>query len=433
LRLESKLKFAAYLFQVTMALSKVAIGCGTAAGVALLLQRLLREDESKAIDSEAAFPTAQLVAAMRAKDAQSASPQIGSNIGGGPDRAAEALAGDLGFEFLNDMGGDHSSLAMRTMFFDDQWMKALDAGCKQFVILAAGLDARAWRLPRLDKSVKVFEVDVPRAMAYKSQKLEEIGLECDCTRIVVEADLSNPDWKQKLVSAGFDPQEKSFFLIEGLLMYLPKEAPRELFHAASSLMQPESTITGDTFVNCLGMYRGMSQPILSKYGVKWTFEFPSNEALIAELADASLKDASVQNLNLGAICTADEVDEVRSDADRIAHRLSAARSWPPQAIEWIRVKLAKENGAEDVIREIVEDRMGFNGLKDKTAEHKAAVCELLFADGCAAKFSAAMNDLPAAPPKSILTKVYDTMRMMYMMYKMTRGTSGYSLYVARKA
>jgi len=83
--------------------------------------------------------------------------------------------------------------------------------------------------------------------------------------------------------------------------------------------------------------------------------------------------------------------------------------------------------------------MGANGLKDKTAEHKAAVCELLFADGCAAKLSAAVNELPEPAPKSMLTKVNDTvhhMKYMYMMYKLNRrGTpaSSYSMYVAQKA
>jgi methyltransferase (TIGR00027 family) len=423
-----------------MALSNSCIGCGAAAGVALLLQRFFGEDESKAIDSEAAFPTAQLVAAMRAKDAQTASPQIGSNIGGGPDRAAEALAGDLGFEFLKDMGGDHNSLAMRTMFFDEEWMKALDAGCKQFVILASGLDARAWRLPRLDKSVKIFEVDIPRAMAYKAQKIAEIGLECECTRIVVEADLSNPNWKQKLVSAGFDPTEESFFLIEGLLMYLPQEAPHQLLQAVSSLMQPGSTITGDTFINILGVMRSMSNRTLSKYGTKWTFEFSSDEALIAELADASFRDARVQNLMGGTVVNsrtsaeAEKRDDVHSDADKMARLLAGAASWPPISIEWCRARLTKENGAEELIREMVGDKIGFHGLKDKTAEHKAAVCDLLFADGCAAKLTTALNDVPVIH-RSMMTKVYDTMLMMYMMYKAKkqRGASGYSLYVARKA
>jgi methyltransferase (TIGR00027 family) len=197
-----------------MALSNVALGCGAATGIALLSQRLLQNPKENAlsIDSEAAFPTAQLVAALRAKDAQSASPLIGSNIGGSPDLAAEALAGDIGLQFAKELGDDPSAMAKRTMFFDEQWMKAFDDGCKQFVILAAGLDARAWRLPRLDKTVKVFEVDVHRAMAYKSEKVTEIGLECHCSRIVVEADLSNADWKEKLLAAGFDPSEKSFFL-----------------------------------------------------------------------------------------------------------------------------------------------------------------------------------------------------------------------------
>jgi len=203
-------------------------------------------------------------------------------------------------------------------------------------------------------------------------------------------------------------------------------------------MRPGSIMAGDTLINGLGIMRVMSaEPILAKYGTKWTFDFASDEALIAQLADVSLRDARVQSLHaMGAHAPreADEHDEVCSDADKMAQFLSAVASWPPQAIEWIRPRLVEENGAENIVREMVEDKMGFHGLKEKTAKHKAAVCKLLFADGRAAELSVAVNELPAAAPKSMMTKVYDTLLMMYMMYKMKRGvTISYSLYVAKKA
>jgi methyltransferase (TIGR00027 family) len=128
-------------------------------------------------------------------------------------------------------------------------MKALDAGCQQFVILAAGLDARAWRLPRLDKSITVFEVDCAKAHAYKAETLASLTPPpLACTRFEVEADLSQPSWSAKLTEAGFDPSKPSFFLIEGLLMYLPPEAPHRLLATVSSLMCAGSTVAGDTFV-----------------------------------------------------------------------------------------------------------------------------------------------------------------------------------------
>jgi methyltransferase (TIGR00027 family) len=232
-------------------------------------------------DCQAAFPTAQWVAAYRAMDAKSASPRIGTNIGAGPDVAAEKLAGELGFAFAEEVGNNPDGLVHRTMFFDNKIMKMLDAGCKQLVILAAGLDARAWRLPRLDKSIRIFEVDVPRAMAYKAEKVAELGLELSCTRTVVEADLSEATWTHDLVAAGFQPHQTSFFLIEGLLMYLPPCAPEALFRSVSSLMSPGSKIAGDTFVNFLTFMP--SNSVLEKYGTKWTFEFGSKDLAYLEL------------------------------------------------------------------------------------------------------------------------------------------------------
>ena len=102
---------------------------------------------------------------MRAVDAASASPKIGSNIGAGPDVLAATLAGDPGMEILDASvaalkstrrAASHA-VANRLMAFGARWVAAFDGGCRQFVILAAGLDARAWRMPRPDASAQVFE------------------------------------------------------------------------------------------------------------------------------------------------------------------------------------------------------------------------------------------------------------------------------------
>merc|ERR1712070_68317 len=160
--------------------------------------------------------------------------------------------------------------------------------------------------------------------------------------------------------------------------------------------------------------------------------FASEHALIAQLADASLRQASVHDLSAPALWHLDKVDAVRSDADKMAQVLSGVAAWPACVVESIRASLAKENGAEGIIHEFVQDHMGFHGLKDKSAQHKEAVFLLLLADGCADKLRADVTELPAAAPKSRLSKIYDTMCFAHMIYKMKRGGAGYSLYVARK-
>jgi len=411
-------------------------GVGCAAALGMMRHRsITRTAEQKSVkDCEAAFPTAQMVAALRAMDAKSSSPLIGSNIGAGPDVFAEALAGELGFTFAKDLGGNHDTMVRRTMYYDEKIMNMVDAGCKQLVILAAGLDARAWRLPRLDKSVKVFEVDIPRAIAYKAQKLAALQLDTSCSRIAVEADLSDAGWTSKLIAAGFQPDQTSFFLIEGLLMYLPPGAPQALHQSASSLMNSGSMIAGDTFVDCLRFMP--PNPVLEKYGTKWTFDVASKEELVRMLSDVSLKDAEVHSAtDWGQQPPQNGIGKAQADAQKLAKVLDTLPSWPAAAIDWVRGQVAQKNGAEKVVREIVEDRMGFHGLKESSAEHKCRVCELLLQDGCAAKLESMVHELPAGQERSTFRKVYDFVAMMYAMMQAKKrggGGSGYVLYAASK-
>ena len=240
-------------------------GCLVAA-VSLLLAYLLHTctrgataaDPEAAPHPEAAFPTAQWAAAMRACDARSAAPQIGTNVGGGPDLAAQHLAGETGALMLDAIASPLGlrpedtifGLVERTRWLDARWMAALDGGVRQFVILGAGLDARAWRLPRLSESVRVFELDVPAAIAYKKAAVARLALPCRCTRTAVAADLSEAaSWPVALLESGFDPAAPSLFLLEGLLQYLPPHAPHTLLRAVAGLMAPGSAAVGDCCLN----------------------------------------------------------------------------------------------------------------------------------------------------------------------------------------
>jgi O-methyltransferase involved in polyketide biosynthesis len=144
-------------------------------GVAWASYQLYQRQALSVADHEAAFPTAQWVAAMRAHDARAEKPRIGANIGGTPDTLAEGLAGPEGAALLQRYAektrtterAASQGVVERTVRLDAMWMEALQGGCRQFVILAAGLDARAWRLPHLDASSTVYEVDVQRAHAFK--------------------------------------------------------------------------------------------------------------------------------------------------------------------------------------------------------------------------------------------------------------------------
>ena len=128
-------------------------------------------------------------------------------------------------------------MACRTAFFDGFFLDATRAGIRQAVILAAGLDARAWRLPWPD-GVTVDELDQPKVLDFKASTLREHGAEPACHRVAVPVDLRQ-DWPAALRQAGFDATAPSVWSAEGLTPYLPAAASDLLFERVHEL-----TVTG---------------------------------------------------------------------------------------------------------------------------------------------------------------------------------------------
>ena len=107
---------------------------------------------------------------------------------------------------------------VRTRFFDDHLLDACAAGCRQVVLLAVGLDSRAFRLDWPER-VRLFELDLPEVLAFKEAVLAQHGVVARCERHVVAADLRE-DWAAALARAGFDAARPTAWLAEGLLIYL---------------------------------------------------------------------------------------------------------------------------------------------------------------------------------------------------------------------
>jgi methyltransferase (TIGR00027 family) len=131
-------------------------------------------------------------------------------------------------------------MAVRTRFFDQMFLDAAASGVRQAVILAAGLDARGYRLPWPD-GTKVYEVDQPEVIEFKTRTLAGIGAEPTATRRTVAIDL-RADWPKALVDSGFDPTQPTAWSAEGLLIYLPPEAQDRLFDNITSLSAPGSRL-----------------------------------------------------------------------------------------------------------------------------------------------------------------------------------------------
>lgn len=131
-------------------------------------------------------------------------------------------------------------IAVRTRFFDDFFSAAGQQGIRQAVILASGLDTRAYRLPWADGFV-VFEIDQPAVIDFKTRVLAEAGATPEADRRTVGIDLRD-DWPKALREAGFDPSQPTAWIAEGLLIYLPPDAQDRLLDNITALSAPGSAL-----------------------------------------------------------------------------------------------------------------------------------------------------------------------------------------------
>jgi methyltransferase (TIGR00027 family) len=155
----------------------------------------------------------------------------------------EWIAEDEEFRALHEMSRDYQ--AVRTHYFDDFFHAAMRAGIRQVVILAAGLDSRAYRL-QWPAGTTVFEIDQPKVLEYKTSTLDAHGAQPRARRVPVAVDLRN-DWPAALADAGFDAAAPTAWLAEGLLPYLPAEAQDRLFQLVTAHSAAGSRIAVEAF------------------------------------------------------------------------------------------------------------------------------------------------------------------------------------------
>ena len=160
------------------------------------------------------------------------------------DRLAGAFVAAAGMD--TDMAmppGAREFLAVRTRRFDDYLREACAAGVRQVVLLAAGLDSRAFRLA-WPAGVRLFELDLPAVFEFKEAVLAGHGARAGCTRTTVPADLLG-DWPEPLRAGGFDPAVPTAWLAEGLLVYLPAADGDRLLAAVTASSAPGSRFAFD--------------------------------------------------------------------------------------------------------------------------------------------------------------------------------------------
>jgi len=206
--------------------------------------------------------TALGVAASRAAETVAENPLISDEFAHVLVSSAGAAWARLASGSLDWLGDDEYGLrvhqvtrdyqAVRTHFFDAFFDAAAGAGIDQVVILAAGLDSRAYRL-QWPAGTVVYEIDQPRVLAYKSATLESHGAVPKATRHAVAVDLRD-DWPAALIGAGMDRNRPIAWLAEGLLPYLPADAQNRLFDRLTFLSAPGSRVAVEAFTVGSGAY-----------------------------------------------------------------------------------------------------------------------------------------------------------------------------------
>ncbi|CAM4456325.1 Putative S-adenosyl-L-methionine-dependent methyltransferase [Mycobacterium basiliense] len=173
-------------------------------------------------------------------------PSLGLLLAVGPLLLAHRLTGYLPravrYPFEGDISPPYEASA-RICFFDAAVDRHLRDSA-QFVILGAGFDTRAYRLPN-DRRVRVFEVDSPQTQLVKRAALKKAGIDSRGVTFV-PADFEAQDWLACLTGAGFDPARRTLFLWEGVTMYLNREAVEDTLRKIASTA-PGSVVTFDYF------------------------------------------------------------------------------------------------------------------------------------------------------------------------------------------
>ena len=223
--------------------------------------------------------TATMVAAARAIATNADNPLI-------EDRFAEPLVRAVGVDFFTRwVSGDlvaadvddHESgwklehmpaaMAARTRFFDSFFQAATRDGIRQAVILASGLDARAYRLA-WPADMTVFEIDQPQVIEFKAATLAQLGAAPQAELRTVAVDLRN-DWPKALVEAGFDMSRPTAWIAEGLFGYLPPEAQDRLLDNITALSADGSRLACEAIPDMSEVDTEKAQEMMQRATAKW--------------------------------------------------------------------------------------------------------------------------------------------------------------------
>lgn len=220
--------------------------------------------------------TAQWTAAARSLESQRSDRLFN-------DPYADRLAGSEGPQLLAryDGSGTREFLAVRTRYFDDVITRLVSQNTiRQVVMVAAGMDTRAWRLP-VPAGVSFYELDRPPLLDYKATQLDGEPLPPGVSRRAVATDLRE-DWHSELAAAGFDPGQPTLWVAEGLWFFLTEDQARTALQRMRALSAPGSRLVTD-FAGAATLTNPFAKKFLTTLavdGAPWKFGTDTPDAFL---------------------------------------------------------------------------------------------------------------------------------------------------------
>jgi methyltransferase (TIGR00027 family) len=218
------------------------------------------------------------------------------------DPWAAALAGEHGSTWIAQRSEEGTlPIVLRTRYFDDFLQRiSSQHGIRQIVLMAAGLDTRAFRL-NWPQGTRIFELDQPEVLNYKEEIINSIGARPTCERQVIKKDLTE-SWKEALTLNGFDPLERTCWLLEGFLFYLPNETVIQLIRDVNDLAASECWL-GFDIINGAVLTSPWTKAwvdMQAQSGAPWIGTLDDPESFLASLGwTATLTQAGQADANYG--------------------------------------------------------------------------------------------------------------------------------------
>jgi methyltransferase (TIGR00027 family) len=215
-----------------------------------------------------------------------------------PDWLAERLLGSAQLSLIEDhpvaaalhqvyqearknreVSGMANLLLIRTRFIDDHLQRATRNGSTQVVILGAGFDTRAYRFADLLKNKTVIEVDYQSTQEVKIQRLKDASISIPQNVRFAQIDFQREKLPDVLRAAGYKPGERTFFIWEGVSMYLSENAVRETLRTIAETSVSGSSLVMDfaesSLLDLLAKFPNLPQhKYTTAWGEPWIFGLP---------------------------------------------------------------------------------------------------------------------------------------------------------------